>query len=368
MITYCTNAFPGESWEETFANIRMHQPLIKAAVSPAEKFPIGLRLSDRASREIDASASASFLGWCAEQGLFVPTINGFSYGPFHAVPVKEAVYSPDWRYPERAAYTKRLASLLLQWLPGGMTGSLSTLPVCFKKELDEDEFRAVRRNIVNVLEFLDGLRQAAGKEIVLALEPEPCCYLETMNEAAAFVGRLDLPDHLRTALGLCYDCCHQAIEFEDPGRDVALLAGAGIRIAKVHVSSAPHLGYVDRPFLENMAEQIYLHQVVIRGKDGVCIRYKDIPEMLDSYLEDDERECRVHFHIPVFLERYGAHRTTRAFIEEIIPLVDKSTLFEIETYTWNILSPDLRGGTLHSLITRELQWLESVFHASNRCA
>jgi hypothetical protein len=107
-------------------------PKVKAAVSPDAPFPLGLRLSDRASREIGADEARRFHDWCAEQGCFVRTVNGFPYGPFHGVPVKEEVYLPDWREPERLAYTNRLATLLAGWLPPGVPGAISTVPLGFK--------------------------------------------------------------------------------------------------------------------------------------------------------------------------------------------------------------------------------------------
>ncbi|MBE0618308.1 MAG: xylose isomerase, partial [Proteobacteria bacterium] len=125
MVTYCTNIHPGENWSEVFANLRRQALRVKEAVSPADRFPIGLRLSARAAGEIDAEMSARFRRWCAAHGCFVATVNGFPYGPFHGVPVKEAVYLPDWRSSERVAYTTRLADLLAAWLPTGRRGSIS---------------------------------------------------------------------------------------------------------------------------------------------------------------------------------------------------------------------------------------------------
>ena len=54
----------------------------------------------------------------ARHDLYVFTLNGFPYGPFHGVRVKEEVYQPDWSYPERLAYTNQLADLL-RLLPDG---------------------------------------------------------------------------------------------------------------------------------------------------------------------------------------------------------------------------------------------------------
>jgi len=49
-LTYCTNIHPGETWTETFNNLKQYIPKIKAEVSSDAPFGIGLRLSDLASR------------------------------------------------------------------------------------------------------------------------------------------------------------------------------------------------------------------------------------------------------------------------------------------------------------------------------
>jgi hypothetical protein len=135
VITYCTNIHPAESWRETERNLRTHLPAVKRALSPGEPFPIGLWLSNRAAFELDERALRAFGDWCRQEGLFVPTINGFPFGRFHGAAVKEKVYLPDWRSRERVDYTKRLAELLDGWLPEGMAGSVSTVPVGFRRHI-----------------------------------------------------------------------------------------------------------------------------------------------------------------------------------------------------------------------------------------
>jgi hypothetical protein len=70
------------------------------------------------------------------------------------------------------------------------------------------------------------------------------------------------------------------------------------------------------------------------------------------------RECRVHFHVPVFAEHLGPCGTTQFFLEEILPLLDPSIPLEVETYSWNVLAPELRGESVAQDIIRELRWVE----------
>jgi hypothetical protein len=146
LITYCSNIHPGDSWAETFTALRQHVPAVKAAVSPEQPFPIGLRLSQRAAVELTTGENRRFTDWLRENDCFVPTVNGFPYGSFHGERVKEQVYLPDWRRPERAAYTICLADLLAGWLPEGMTGSISTVPVGLKGGFSEQDLTAMPDN------------------------------------------------------------------------------------------------------------------------------------------------------------------------------------------------------------------------------
>jgi sugar phosphate isomerase/epimerase len=362
MLTYCSNIHPGESWRDVLANLEGHARAVKAAVSPVAPFPLGLRLSAAAAAEIDAREAARFRDWCAAAGFDVPTLNGFPHGRFHGAGVKEKVYLPDWRSPERVAYTARLGELLAGWLPlrgPGAVGSISTAPIAFRAHWDEADRPRVRENLVAALEALARLRDASGHEIVLALEPEPRCVLETTAEAVAFFDRLALPPSLAPLLGLCFDCCHQAVEFEAPAAALGALRDAGVRIGKVQVSSALRATRAEFAALAAFDEPTYLHQVVARDAGGALARFDDLPAFLGLPREELARftECRVHFHVPIFAARAEGCGTTRAFLEAALPLLPADTPLEVETYSWNVLPAAARTGTVAESIVRELRWV-----------
>ncbi len=365
LITYCTNVHPGDSWSETFAALDRHIPAIKRAVAPNEPFPIGLRLSHRAAEELVQDGARSFTHWLAENDCFVPTLNGFPYGDFHAHRVKQDVYLPDWRSPERAAYTVLLADLLADWLPEGMTGSISTVPIGFKEVLGKQDLPEVRRQISLALSHLARIKQMRGREIILALEPEPGCFLETTEEVCRFFDELALPSDQRELLGICYDCCHQAVEFEDPAESVRRLADAGIRIAKVQVSSALSLTAPTQDLLNRFDEPRYLHQVVVRDGNGSMHRYTDLPEARDRRKVAPGEEWRCHYHVPIFLARAGYCGTTQFFLEALLPHLPPDVLLEVETYTWDVLPDELRLPTVTESIIREFGWLTEQLHASH---
>lgn len=359
LITYCSNIHPGETWMETFAGLKRHIPLVKAAVSPKHAFPIGLRLSHRAAVELSRTKeSGLFKEWLAEHDCFVPTINGFPFGCFHGTQVKERVYLPDWRSSERADYSILLADLLANWLPEAINGSISTVPLGFKGHAKRDDLPLIRAQLERVLYHLVRLRENTGKTIVVALEPEPGCFLETTEEVVDFFEESDFPPALLKHLGICFDCCHQAVEFEEPLASWNRLVETGITIAKVQVSSALQFTGKNPAPLERLIEPCYLHQVVVRRRHGELFRYPDLPRALACHEPGPGDEWRCHFHVPVFLKQSEKLETTRDFLEQLLPTIPRTVLLEVETYTWEVLPPELRCGEVTDSIVREIMWVK----------
>lgn len=350
---------------------------------------VGLRLSAIAAEALDApNELAALRRFLADEQLYIFTINGFPYGPFHGEQVKEQVYAPDWRAPERLAYTDRLASLLASLLPDDqpeLTGSVSTVPGAF---LDAASCLGAREIIAEALlrhaVHLAALERRTGRRITLALEPEPMCLMETTAEAVGF-----FKDHLFTAqaaarfaalfgcaasqaeallrrhLGLCLDVCHAAVEFETPADSLELLRGAGVAVMKLQLSSAlvvPRMDPVAAAMLRRFDDGVYLHQVVEHGPDGL-VRFLDLPDALAAWHGStvQGQEWRVHCHVPVFhdapLDRFA---TTQPMLRDMLARQRDdgvSPHLEIETYTWDVLPPELREGGLDAAIAREIAWV-----------
>ncbi|MFQ5955556.1 MAG: metabolite traffic protein EboE, partial [Kiloniellales bacterium] len=319
-LTYCTNIHAGETWPEVLSSLRRHLPPIKAEVAPGQRLGVGLRLSAIAAEALDGTEAFAELGRLLQEGgYYVFTINGFPYGRFHGQPVKEGAYRPDWSTKERLDYTNRLADLLAALLPDGLVGSVSTVPGTFKPWAD-GRVEAIVDNLIRHVAHLLALEERSGRTIVLALEPEPHCLLETIEETIRFfeqrcfagptVGRLaDLSgltkaaaaDALRRHLGVCYDVCHAAVEFEDPRTSIAGLKAAGIGIAKLQLSCALKVPRVDARSRERLGafdEPVYLHQVVAR-QDGRLSRFLDLPDALAAAADQETAEWRIHFHVPI---------------------------------------------------------------------
>ncbi|MFM8360344.1 MAG: metabolite traffic protein EboE, partial [Verrucomicrobiota bacterium] len=187
-LAYCTNIHRGESWAEVLAGLEKHTLAVRRRVEPDRPYAIGLRLGDRASRELaEPAALDAFQRWLQRHQCYVFAINGFPFGRFHGTRVKEQVYAPDWTQPERLEYTRRLFRILARLVPPGVGGSVSTVPVSFKGfRLDERQLRVARENLWRAVEFLEQLSRESGHDLHLGLEPEPLCTLETTAETVRF--------------------------------------------------------------------------------------------------------------------------------------------------------------------------------------
>lgn len=385
-LTYCSNIHPGETWAEVRAQVGAHLPKVKARLSPERPFGIGLRLSAIAAESLsEPAAMEEFKAFLAGEGLYVFTINGFPYGEFHGTPVKENVYLPDWRDAARLAYSNRLADLLAELLPDDpeLDGSISTVPGAFKPAITgEADVAAMADNLVRHAAHLWDLRERTGRTVTLELEPEPCCFIETIDEAVDFfrnhlfsvdaiAGMADRTGlsgaaaeaALRRHLGVCLDLCHVAVEFEDAEYALESLARAGIRIGKMQISAGLRFAAVDETTVEQLRpfnDAVYLHQVVERNGAGLA-RYVDLPEAFAAVEKNDgDKEWRVHFHVPIFLDNLGQFSTTQDFIREMLARQRAAPFtphLEVETYTWDVLPPDYRNVDVDSAIVRELQWV-----------
>lgn len=386
-LTYCSNIHPGESWAEVRANVERYFPAVRDRVAPDVEFGIGLRLSARAARELGSGdALAQFREFMAGNKLYVFTINGFPYGTFHGTRVKEEVYLPDWRDQERLRYTDELAELLEKLLPDGVEGSISTVPGAFKPAIrGAADVELIADNMIRHVAKLVEIEERSGRKIALAIEPEPHCFIETIEESVRFFRdhlfstraerrlaeltgqkRPQAQAALRQHVGLCLDLCHAAVEFEDPVACITDLADAGIRVTKLQISAGlrlPHLTPAAVAALKQFDDPVYLHQVVERGPAGIR-RYLDLPEALATATDGaDGREWRVHCHVPIFMDDLGAFSSTQSFISEVLDIHrvrPVSPHLEVETYTWNVLPEHLRAGGMEQAIARELNWVREA--------
>lgn len=376
-LGYCTNIHPAETWAETSHALRTHVMAVRdrllengdqAAQTP---YPIGLRLSAIAANELLAGDELSkFRDWLAENNSYVFTINGFPYGSFHGIRVKEKVFQPDWTTPERVTYTRQLFEILAQIAPASTGGSVSTLPGSHKTfHADES---AIRDNLIELAYFIEDLSQKHQIDLHLGLEPEPLGHFENTEESLAFFERLHAqaksPTIVSKRIGLNFDSCHFAIEFDDATPALDAIKAAGIRLSKIHLSNALSLDPGNSEAIDAIRkfdEPTYFHQVIARRPDSSLARFLDLPAFLSAVdggkiSPTDFTEARVHFHIPLDAEPAPPLSSTHSHVEETLIWCRKHPAacehFEIETYTWAVLPGNLQR-PVEEQIASEYRWV-----------
>ncbi len=390
-LSYCTNVHPGESLAAVTSLIDEHVLEVKRQFCPTQPFGVGLRLAAAAADELEQpGALEQFRDFLLARGLYVFTINGFPYGAFHGTRVKERVYLPDWLDPERVRYTQALARSLARLLPAGVSGSISTVPGCFRPRAQEEP-RAEQRiaaSLLAVTATLVELERATGQWIALALEPEPHCLLETTDEAVSFFERQLLGEDaralfaqltglsqsqaeiaLRRHLGVCLDTCHASVEFESPLAAYRSLQRAGISVPKIQLSCGLRLPEANPERLEALKafeNDVYFHQTVVRTGTELE-RFVDLNDAFARGARAGS-EWRVHFHVPIFLRELGVFESTQP---DLLPLLAALATerpcphLEVETYTWDVLPERFRNVPITSAIARELAFALTALGATN---
>ncbi|MGC4016790.1 MAG: metabolite traffic protein EboE [Luteolibacter sp.] len=368
-LAYCTNIHPAESWADTFTAISTHTMAVRDAVgSKDQPYAIGLRLAARAAQELlEGTHLEDFKRWLASENAYVFTINGFPYGDFHTTRVKERVFQPDWTTRERLDYTKNLFNILAAILPEGVDGSVSTLPGSHKTFHAEET--PIFAHLEELALFLDDLSDRTGHDLHLGLEPEPLGHFENTGETLRFFERMKTvspdPARLLRRLGINYDACHFALQYEDARTSLDALVAAGLRISKIHLSSAVALDPRNPEAVTALAafdEPIYFHQVLAREPDGSIQRFVDLPDALAALQADGTaaEEWRVHFHIPLDAEPVPPLRSTHQQVRDVLAWrrdhPDTCTHYEIETYTWGVLPQSLHRPVVEQ-IAAEYRWV-----------
>lgn len=343
---------------------------VKDRVCPSDRFAIGLRLGANAAKTLaDPQTLLSFQNWLEEKNCYVFTINGFPYGQFHGTRVKEQVYRPDWTDPDRLSYTILLFKILEQLLQPGEEGSVSTLPGSFKEFHSPGEIpEAVFKNINQCALEIERIEETKGLDLHLGLEPEPLGSFETTPETVAFFDKLQdysQTPRLNNLVGVNYDCCHLAVEYENAGEGLGRLINSGIRISKLHLSSALRAkpSPENLSILDSFVEEVYLHQVVIGKKGRVFDRFKDLDIAIENARSGKKEfgdEWRIHFHVPLHSSPVSTLGDTKGHVLDTLDWLAANpsacSHLEMETYTWEVLPKELQSVDVVEQVAKEYEW------------
>ena len=387
-LTYSTLVHPGDTWAEMWDSLNRYVPQVKARVSPNKTFGVSLRLSAASAKTLtgDPQERAKLKEFLSSHDMYLYTVNAFPYGPFKNRIVKKDVYEPDWSTDARSTYTMQVADILAEVASPNVNPSIQSPPLGFKPNVKGPEYVAsFTRHVISTVAHMVQLEKRTGRTVTLALEPEPACFLETTEEAVDYfknhlyasgavtqlvsatgLNKSQAEAALRKHLGMVYDICHQAVEYEDIGKSLGDLAGAGIPVFKLQEAAALRVPNVTPETVEAMrpfAQTVYLTQT-IEKIDGKLNRYLNLEDAFEAFEANPKgkREWRTHVHVPVFLDKIGQHfETTRFAIEDALKFHKKnkqSPQLEIETYTWDVLPESMKTGSIVDYVQRELDWVQ----------
>ncbi len=412
-LAYCLNLHPAEDLDGVLEGMRtITLPLRERLGVRGSLFGVGPWLPASVAMELTREEGSPdldrFVEFFAENELDPFTYNAFPYGGFHQPGLKSGVFRPTWAAAERLAFTisvAQIAQCLHEVCGGGRNSghiSISTHSGGYAADLTAAHWGEITENFCLLALNLSKLEDESGDRIVCAIEPEPRSAANDTRELAglherilaaapAVIGggqsqlREVAEDIVRHHIGTCLDACHAAVEFEAPDEAFRGATSGGAPLGKLQFSSAlvldrPDENHTAREHFLALDEPVYLHQVT--GQKGdLRPRIHDLGPLAEAYTEgaSEWRDCdewRCHFHVPVDLQldsRAKGLRTTRpeadATLQAALSAPERwgsmELHVEIETYTWNVLDPSLRGpGALLEGLEREYRHvLERLDHA-----
>jgi sugar phosphate isomerase/epimerase len=384
-LTYSTLVHPADDWEQIWQSLNTYVPKVKERFAGNQRFGVSLRLSAKsaetlANSKADRDKLRKFLD---DQNMYLYTVNAFVYGHFKGNVVKEQVYEPDWRSEERTRYTMNVASVVADIAPADVMPSIQTSPLGFKPRVTGPEVvQSYTDNVLRVTKHLIELEAKTGVTVTLGLEPEPYCFLETTDETVDYftnhlysgasaeklakMSGLPIAEAiaaLRKHVGIVYDICHLAVEYEDITQSLQKLVDAGVPIVKLQEAAALHMPEVTQRVVDTLkrySKTIYLTQT-IEKRNGKFTKYLNLEDAFAAWEKDPgPREWRTHIHVPVFLDDLGEFRTTRFAIADALKFHKQKPLsrhLEVETYTWDMLPDSLKTGDIVEYVCRELDWV-----------
>jgi sugar phosphate isomerase/epimerase len=384
-LTYSTLVHPADDWEQIWRSLNTYVPKVKERFAGNQRFGVSLRLSAKsaetlANSKADRDKLRKFLD---DQNMYLYTVHAFVYGHFKGNVVKEQVYEPDWRSEERTRYTMNVASVVADIAPADVLPSIQTSPLGFKPRVTgPDVVQSYTDNVLRVTKHLIELEAKTGVTVTLGLEPEPYCFLETTDETVDYftnhlysgasaeklakMSGLPISEAiaaLRKHVGIVYDICHLAVEYEDITQSLQKLVDAGVPIVKLQEAAALHMPEVTQRVVDTLkrySKTIYLTQT-IEKRNGKFTKYLNLEDAFAAWEKDPgPREWRTHIHVPVFLDDLGEFRTTRFAIADALKFHKQKPLsrhLEVETYTWDMLPDSLKTGDIVEYVCRELEWV-----------
>ncbi len=364
-ITYCMNVHPGEDEASVRRALSTITLPIREAFDAKNDFPLGLRFGAPQAAALRAPETVKqLIHFMKSQRLTTIGINGFPYGAFHGESVKTSVYEPDWADPQRVAYTRDLFYTLAQLPPlrtvEGHPMSVTTVPLGYNH--GEPASEEMLKNLCDMALFLRKLEGFTGQRLCLALEPEPDCLLESIQSTIDFFERLWMHPEWNPAyrpyIGVCFDTCHFAVNYEDPLNALRSIVSANIPVARIQISAALEFTqYATAEDFTPFMDSVYLHQVRRREHDASLTCFNDLTA--DILPELIGHRGRIHYHVPLTWQGDARLTSTRNTLTPAFWRYVRAGGWpvEVETYAYFVYPSYLRSRTLSESLLADMNWV-----------
>ena len=269
-LTYSTLVHPADDWEQLYNSLVTYLPKVKARIAGNRSFGVCIRLSASSAQTLANSAAErdKLKKFLDDNDMYIYTANAFPYGAFKGTVVKEQVYEPDWRSEERTHYTINVADVLADVCPRRHRAvdpeRAAWLQAAGDRQRSGQELhrsRAGRRRAPHRARRPHRAHRAAGARAGAVLFSRnhrrdrstisrDHLYSGAAVEKLAKLAHVPIAEAneaLRRHLGIVYDICHQAVEYENISQSVQKLIDAGIPIFKFQEAAALHIPEVTQP-------------------------------------------------------------------------------------------------------------------------
>ena len=383
-VGYCANVHPTLGTADLIHNIAHYASDVREKLA-LTSMAYGLWIPNKIASSLhDSQHSISELkDTLLENSVSIRTINAFPYGNFHQKIVKASVYTPTWAETSRVLYTMQIAKLFVKLMGSSQQkGSISTLPLGYKTEWHEELENLAIKNLCSIANQLSDLEANTGKRIIVCIEMEPDCALESTSELVVFFEKLRSkssiyqanPDTINRYLGICFDVCHQAVMHEAIAHSLKAIHSNDITIGKVQISNALRIKQqtdISAEEFSLLIDEKYLHQMKAGSESKIVDSVQDLNKHSIHKLANSPYEWRIHFHVPVYLEEFSIGNTTinttRHCIDETLLYLHQNPELEpdieIETYTLPVLlshqEKNYNDSDLIATLVTEMNWLHT---------
>jgi NADPH:quinone reductase-like Zn-dependent oxidoreductase len=316
-----------------------------------------------------------------ERDMYLYTVNAFPYGPFKNTLVKEQVYEPDWRRRRPRLYTMQVADILAE-VSGARRRADDPEPAA-RLQAARDRARG-RRSLHaagdrTVAHLVGSCASAPAAPCARARAGAPASSRRrtrrsTISESPLRGSRrrvareADGPFRGRRGrgaarhLGMVYDICHQAVEYEDIAspaharrrRHAGVQAAGGRRRARAGSDAGEG----------RRAASVCRHRLSDADRRAAKRQADPLPEPRGRVRCLGARSGPAR--VAHALSRAGVPRRPRRLQDdtlrdrgraEVSPQNKLSPHLEIETYTWDVLPEHLKTGDIVDYVTSELEWV-----------